>query len=56
MDRRKFVALTGGALLVLSPNLRAQGPAPPRRIGFLSGFPRADIEVFLSFCALSWKS
>ena len=48
MDRRTFVAITGGALLGLSPNLRAQGQATTRRIGFLSAFPRADIEVFLS--------
>ena len=48
MDRRTFVALAGGALLGLSPNLRAQGQAPPRRIGFLSAFPRAGAEDFLS--------
>ena len=47
MDRRTFVALAGGALLGLSPNLRAQGQATPRRIGFLSAFARADGEIFL---------
>ena len=47
MNRRTFVALAGGALLGLFPGLRAQGQAP-RRIGFLSAFPRADIEAFLS--------
>jgi putative ABC transport system substrate-binding protein len=48
MDRRAFVALTGSALLGLSPNLRAQGQVMARRIGFLSTFPRADIEAFLA--------
>jgi putative ABC transport system substrate-binding protein len=49
MDRRTFVASAGGALLALSPNLRAQRQVVVPRIGFLSGFPRADIDVFLSF-------
>jgi len=48
MDRRTFVAIAGGALLGLSSSLRAQGQATTRRIGFLSGFPRADMEDFLS--------
>ncbi|HEX5863280.1 MAG TPA: ABC transporter substrate-binding protein [Casimicrobiaceae bacterium] len=48
MDRRAFVALTGSALLGLSSNLRAQGQVTARRIGFLSTFPRADIEAFLA--------
>jgi putative tryptophan/tyrosine transport system substrate-binding protein len=47
MDRRAFVALAGGALLGLSHKLRAQGQGTTRRIGFLSAFPRADIEAFL---------
>jgi putative ABC transport system substrate-binding protein len=48
MDRRTFfVVTTGGALLGLSPNLRAQGQVTTRRIGYLSAFARADIEVFL---------
>lgn len=47
MDRRTFVAITGGALLGLSPNLPAQGQVTTRRIGFLSVFPRADAESFL---------
>ena len=46
-DRRAFVAIIGGALLGLSPTLRVQGQAMARRIGFLSGLPRADIETFL---------
>ena len=48
IDRRTFVAIAGGALFGLSPNLRAQGQATTRRIGFLSAFSRADIEAFLS--------
>jgi len=48
MDRRTFVAITGCALVGLSPNLRAQGQATTRRIGFLSSFPRADVEAILS--------
>ena len=56
MDRRTFVAITGGALLGLSSNLRAQGQATTRRIGFLSAFPRADVEAFLSLLRPSWKS
>jgi len=47
MDRRTFVAITGGALLGLSPNPRAQSQTTARRIGFLGAFPRTDIEVFL---------
>jgi putative ABC transport system substrate-binding protein len=48
MDRRTFVAITGGALLGLVRNLRAQGQVAARRIGYLSAFPRADMEAFLS--------
>ena len=47
MDRRTFVVITGGALLGLSPEPKAQGQVTTRRIGFLSAFVRADIEVFL---------
>ncbi len=47
-DRRTFVAITGVALLRLSPNLRAQGQITTRRIGFLSAFARADVEGFLN--------
>jgi putative ABC transport system substrate-binding protein len=47
-SRRTFVVITGGALLGLSLNLRAQGQATPRRIGFLSAFARAEIEALLS--------
>jgi putative tryptophan/tyrosine transport system substrate-binding protein len=48
MDRRTFVAMTGGALLGLSPNLRAQDQVAPRRIGVLSPFPRVEVEAFVS--------
>ena len=48
MDRRTFVAIFGGALLGLFPNLRAQGQVTMRRIGVLSPFARADVEAFLS--------
>jgi putative tryptophan/tyrosine transport system substrate-binding protein len=47
-NRRTFIAMTGGALLALSPSLRAQGQATPRRIGFLSAFARADVEAFVA--------
>ena len=52
MDRRTFVALAGGALLGLSPNLRAQGQATPRRIGFLAASARAGAEDFLGLLRL----
>jgi putative ABC transport system substrate-binding protein len=48
MDRRDFMAIGGGALLALYLNQHAQGQVTMRRIGLLSGFPRADIEFFLS--------
>jgi len=48
MDRRTFVAISGGALLPLSPGLRAQGQVTTRRIGSLSAFPRATVEASLS--------
>jgi putative ABC transport system substrate-binding protein len=47
MDRRTFVAMAGGTLLGLSVNLRAQSQVATRRIGFLSGFARADVEAFV---------
>jgi putative ABC transport system substrate-binding protein len=47
MDRRIFLAMTGGALFALSPDLRAQGQVTTRRIGVLSPFARADVDVFL---------
>ena len=47
MDRRTFVAITGGALLGLSPNLRAEGQATPRHIGFLAASSRVGAEDFL---------
>ena len=48
IDRRDFMAIGGGALLALYLNQHAQGQVTMRRIGLLSGFPRADIENFLS--------
>jgi len=48
MDRRTFVAISGAALLPLSLTLRAQGQATTRRIGFLSPFARADVEVLVN--------
>src|SRR5258705_4342383 len=45
MDRRTFVAAS--ALVGLSSSLGAQSPTTTRRLGFISGFPRADIEAFL---------
>jgi len=47
MDRRTFVASTGAALLGLSPNLRAEGQATPRHIGFLAASSRVGAEDFL---------
>ncbi len=47
MDRRTFVALSGGTLLGLSSNLEAQSQATTRRIGFLSAFARADVEALV---------
>src|SRR4029453_16005129 len=47
MDRRRFVAITGGALIGLSPSLRAQGQVTTRRIGVLSAFARPDVDAFL---------
>jgi putative ABC transport system substrate-binding protein len=47
MDRRTFVAIAAGALLGLPMDAPAQGPATARRIGFLSAFPRADIDAYL---------
>src|SRR5690349_1254494 len=48
MDRRNFMAIGGSCLLALSLKENAQGQVTMRRIGLLSGFPRADIETFLS--------
>ena len=44
MDRRTFVAIAGAALLPPFQDLHAQGQGPMRRIGFLSGFARRDVE------------
>jgi len=48
MDRRTFVAVTGGVLLGLAPSRGAQGQAATRRIGMLSAFARAEVEAFLA--------
>ncbi len=48
MNRRHFVVIAGGALLPLSLTLGAQGQGTTRRIGFLSAFPRADVEVLVN--------
>src|SRR4029453_4857725 len=48
IDRRDFMAFSGVALLALPLNRKAQGEITTRRIGFLSAFPRANIEDFLS--------
>ncbi len=48
IDRRKFVALTGGAAVGLSATVSAQGQTPMRRIGLLTAFPRARVEPFLA--------
>jgi putative ABC transport system substrate-binding protein len=45
MDRRGFMATTAGAVFAVPAGLQAQ--ATPRRIAFLSAFPRADVEAAL---------
>lgn len=45
-DRRTFAAATAAALLAWRGELGAQGTAGARRIGFLSGFARADADAF----------
>ena len=47
MDRRTYVAMSSTALLSLFPmwRARAQGQVTARRIGTLSLFARADVEV-----------
>ena len=47
MDRRHIMTVAVGALFALSTELRAQGQAAPRRIGFLTVFARADSEFFV---------
>lgn len=47
LDRRSFVAIAGGALLGWSPWLRAQTQVTTRRIGFLSGFARVEVEAIV---------
>jgi ABC-type uncharacterized transport system substrate-binding protein len=51
-DRRNFVATVAGVLLASSSGLKAQGPATRRRIGYLSGFTRADTETALGLLRL----
>lgn len=46
-DRRTCLAFVGGVLLALPSVPWAQRQAAVRRIGFLSTFPRADIDAFL---------
>jgi putative ABC transport system substrate-binding protein len=47
MERRTFLAIAGAAVILLSFGSWAQGQARTRCIGFLSAFPRADVEAFL---------
>jgi putative ABC transport system substrate-binding protein len=47
MNRRTFVCIAGAALLGPA-NRRAQAQEKMRRIGFLSGFPRAGVDAFLT--------
>lgn len=47
-ERRKFAAAAGAALLLWHRHLGAQGTVKMRRIGFLSGFARADADTFYS--------
>jgi putative ABC transport system substrate-binding protein len=47
-NRRVFAAATAAALLTWWGDLCAQGAAATRRIGFLSGFARADADAFYS--------
>lgn len=45
-NRRLFAALTAGTLLALPAALRAQSGTKPRRVAFLTAFPRADADAF----------
>ncbi len=47
MKRRTFIASGGGTLLGVSLPKGAEAQAAPRRIGFLTGFNRANVEAFL---------
>jgi len=51
MDRRAFMAIAGGAFLLLSLTLRAQGQGT-RRIGLLSPSSRTDVEVTVNLLRL----
>jgi putative ABC transport system substrate-binding protein len=46
-NRRRFFALAGSVLLTL-PVTSSWGQSTPRRMGWLSPFPRADVESFKS--------
>jgi len=47
MDRRRFVALAGSVVLPLPAGVQAQRPGTIRRIGVLTAFARADVEILL---------
>jgi putative tryptophan/tyrosine transport system substrate-binding protein len=47
IDRRRLVAMAAGGLLTVSPGLWVQAQPAPRRIAFLTAFPRADVEAAL---------
>ena len=47
IDRRILVAMAAGTLLPASRGLRAQAAPAPPGIGFLTAFPRADVEAVL---------
>jgi putative tryptophan/tyrosine transport system substrate-binding protein len=48
IDRRTFVAASGGVLLGLSVQLRAQTRTSTHRIGFVSAFARSEVEAFIA--------
>ena len=48
ISRRALVALTGASLLLASQSGRTQAPVTKRRIAFLSAFPRATVDAFLT--------
>ena len=47
MKRRTFVVVSGSILLVAARLAPAQGQASPRRIGYLSGFNRESVDLWL---------
>ena len=52
MKRRTLLALGGGTLLVAARVGMAQGPATPRRVGYLSAFNRATADSLLGLVRL----